>query len=162
MSAEFFVGIMLVYLGISTLITYKKKKIHVHEHGTDSENQHKHFHSHELNKGHNHEHSKNYIKSMIIGFVHGLAGSAAMVVLTMSTVKSIWEGFLYMSVFGTGTIFGMFFFTTLVGIPFVISANKLRINNVLICVAGAFSTIYGFYFMYNLGVNDGLFSIWFN
>jgi len=67
-----------------------------------------------------------------------------------------------MSVFGTGTIFGMFFFTTLVGIPFVISANKLRINNVLICVAGAFSTIYGFYFMYNLGVNDGLFSIWFN
>lgn len=162
MSIEFLVGVMLVYLGISTLLTYKKKKIHVHEHEIGGENQHQHFHSHEHNKAHNHQHSKNYLKSMVIGIVHGLAGSAAMIVLTMSTVKGVSEGFLYMLIFGIGTILGMLLFTTLVGIPFVISAHKLRLNNVLVCAAGTFSTIYGFYFMYNLGVIEGLFTLWFS
>ena len=43
------------------------------------------------------------MKSLFIGFVHGLAGSAAMVLLTMSTVDSVWQGGLYILVFGVGT-----------------------------------------------------------
>ncbi len=45
---------------------------------------------------HIHEHKKvSFIKSMLIGFVHGLAGSGAMILLTMSTVKSVWEAVMY-------------------------------------------------------------------
>lgn len=161
MSLEFTVGIMLVYLGIAAILPYKKKKIHVHKHEHDGD-QHKHFHSHQQSTEHNHEH-KNilYFKSLFVGLVHGLAGSAAMAVLTMSTVKSVGEGILYILIFGAGTVSGMLIFTTIIGIPFVINAQKIRINKTLARVAGAVSTIYGFYYMYNLGVTEGLFRLWF-
>lgn len=44
------------------------------------------------------------MKSMVIGFVQGLAGSAAIIVLTFSTVGRIFEGDIYMLIFGGGTI----------------------------------------------------------
>ena len=64
MSLEFLVGIMLVYLGFTSFLSYKKQ-VHTHHEKTS------------------------YLKSLGIGFVHGLAGSAAMVVLTMSTVTPL-------------------------------------------------------------------------
>ena len=62
---------------------------------------------------------------MLIGFVHGLAGSGAMILLTMSTVKSVWEAVMYILIFGVGTVIGMLFFTTIIGIPFVLSKKRL-------------------------------------
>ncbi|WP_391117775.1 sulfite exporter TauE/SafE family protein [Psychrobacillus sp. L3] len=142
MSLEFVVGIMLVYLGIMNIINFRKKKQHTHPHMEQSSNK------------------MSYLKSTTIGLVHGLAGSAAMVLLTMTIVNSVWEAAVYILVFGAGTILGMLFFTTLLGIPFVFSSKKYNVNRILALSAGGISLVFGIYYMYNLGVTEGLFSLW--
>ena len=164
MSLEFLVGIMLVYLGVTTILSFKNVHVHEHEHEHDGhEHNHKHIHSHQHEGKHDHihEHKKvSLLKSMLIGFVHGLAGSGAMILLTMSTVKSVWEAVMYILLFGTGTIIGMLFFTTIIGIPFVLSKKRLIMNRALTMTMGVTSTAFGIYYMYNLGINEGLFSLW--
>jgi ABC-type nickel/cobalt efflux system permease component RcnA len=160
MSLEFLVGIMLVYLGTTTILSFKN--IHVHQHEHDEE-KHKHVHSHIHSGKHEHKHQhKNvsYLKSLVIGLIHGLAGSGAMVLLTMSTVKSVWEAAVYILIFGVGTIIGMLFFTTIIGIPFVFSTKKLRLNKTLTQITGVISIMFGIFYMYNLGVTEGLFKLW--
>jgi len=141
MSLEFLVGIMLVYFGISTFRTIR--------------NQHTHDET-----NHSLDVKVNSIKPMFMGLVHGLAGSAAMVLLTLSTVNSIGEGILYILIFGMGTIVGMLGFTTVLGIPFIMSSSKAKMNHTLTQVTGGISTIFGVYYMYNLGVTEGLFKLW--
>jgi sulfite exporter TauE/SafE len=155
LSLEFLVGVMLVYLGLSTLYVGNRKKIHFHEH--DHEGYvHNHFH-----ETHRHEHQEvSYVKSVLIGMIHGLAGSAAMTLLTMSTVETVWQAVLYILVFGFGTVLGMLLFTTILSIPFVISANKVQINQMMIRFTGFVSAVFGFYYMYNLGITEGLFQLW--
>lgn len=147
LSLEFLVGIMLVYLGMVSILAFKRKKqVHIH------------------NQEKKHDHSKKkirYHRSLFIGTIHGLAGSAAMVLLTMSTVHSIWQGGIYILIFGLGTITGMLLFTTVIGIPFVLVKNRGLISRSLIMTTGAISTLFGIYYMYNLGINEGLFKLWF-
>src|SRR4051812_4687227 len=160
MSLEFLVGIMLVYLGVKTILSFKN--IHVHRHDHDGDD-HKHVHSHTNSGEHEHKHQhKNatYLKSMFIGLVHGLAGSGAMVLLTISTVKSVGEAAIYILIFGGGTVIGMLFFTTIIGIPFVLSKKNKTISRPLGILTGVISTVFGVYYMYNLGVNEGLFNLW--
>ncbi|MEH6947626.1 urease accessory protein UreH [Bacillus sp. JJ634] len=160
MSLEFLVGIMLVYLGVKTILAFKNLHVHQHEHDGDK---HLHVHSHDHGGKHEHKHQHgkvSYLKSLLIGFVHGLAGSGAMVLLTMSTVKSIGEAAIYILIFGAGTVVGMLFFSTVIGIPFVLSKKRIAINRTLILTTGAISTIFGIFYMYNLGINEGLFSLW--
>lgn len=169
MSLEFLVGIMLVVLGVSSFRTFKQH-IHAHDH-SHGESRHTHFHViHDHSHSHHHhgetsEHgNKNgfsYMKSVLVGLVHGLAGSAAMALLTMSTVDSMWEGMLYIAIFGCGTILGMLLFTTAIGIPFVLTTRRFRLNRTLTWMTGALSALYGVYYMYNLGVTEGLFGLWF-
>lgn len=160
MSLEFLVGIMLVYLGLTTILSLKNLHVHKHEH---DEADHLHIHSHTHNGKHKHKHHHNnvsYFKSMLIGLVHGLAGSGAVVLLTMSTVKSAWEGAIYILVFGAGTVVGMLICTTVIGIPFVLSAKKYSLNKPLTQLTAVISTVFGVYYMYNLGVTEGLFNLW--
>jgi len=160
MSLEFLVGIMLVYLGVTTFLSFKNIHLHKHDHNGEVDN-HKHIHTHEHSGTHEHHHHHvSYLRSMAIGFVHGLAGSGAMVLLTMSTVKSVWEGVIYILIFGTGTVVGMLFFTTVIGIPFVFSAKKISLNRTLTQITGVVSTVFGIYYMYNLGITEGLFKLW--
>jgi ABC-type nickel/cobalt efflux system permease component RcnA len=160
MSLEFLVGIMLVYLGVKTILSFKN--IHIHNHQYDRDD-HKHVHSHQ-NSGeykHRHQHQNvTYLESMLIGLVHGLAGSGAMVLLTMSTVKNVGEAAIYILIFGAGTVIGMLFFTTIIGIPFVLSKKRKTIGRPLGITTGTISTVFGVYYMYNLGVNEGLFNLW--
>jgi sulfite exporter TauE/SafE len=142
LSLEFLVGIMLVYFGISTTRSFKQ--IHTRTHGYSSKHK-----------------DVPYAKSVFMGFIHGLAGSAAMILLTMSTVRSVWEGAFYILLFGVGTIIGMLFFTTIIGIPFVLSSNKINVNKAFTQITGIISTAFGIYYMYNLGVTEGLFEFWF-
>lgn len=123
-SLEFLVGVMLVYLGLSTLFFRKKT------------------HRHKLIE------RTTYLKSLLIGFVHGLAGSAAMVILTMSTMNDAWQGAMYILIFGVGTSIGMLLFTTVLSIPFVTSRKSIRLNRSLIGLTGVVSTVFGIYYMY--------------
>lgn len=160
MSLEFLVGIMLVYLGVKTILSFKN--IHIHNHQYDGDD-HKHIHSHQNSGEHKHKpqyRNVTYLKSMFIGLVHGLAGSGAMILLTMSTVKNVGEAAIYILIFGAGTVIGMLFFTTIIGIPFVWSKKRKTISRPLGITTGIISTVFGVYYMYNLGVNDGLFNLW--
>ncbi|MET3291655.1 UNVERIFIED_CONTAM: sulfite exporter TauE/SafE [Brevibacillus sp. OAP136] len=141
LSLEFTVGIMLVYLGLTNIGKAARavQSKHVHE-----------------------QKEMPYVKSVLIGLVHGLAGSAAMVLLTMSTVSTVWEGALYILIFGLGTVLGMLLFTTVIGLPFVLTLEKLSVNRALSILTGAISTAFGFFYMYNLGITEGLFRLWLN
>ncbi|MFN2747250.1 MULTISPECIES: urease accessory protein UreH domain-containing protein [Bacillus] len=151
MSLEFLVGIMLVYLGVKTILSFKNNHVHTHQH----------LHSHQSGGDHKHRHKKvTYLRSTFIGLVHGLAGSGAMVLLTMSTVKNVEEAALYILIFGAGTVIGMLFFTTIIGIPFVLSKKRGAISGTLGMTTGVISAVFGVYYMYNLGINEGLFNLW--
>ncbi|MDP4552118.1 HupE/UreJ family protein [Alkalihalobacillus macyae] len=132
MSLELIVGCMLIFLGIKTLVMKKKKT--------------------EM-KG-----DRTYIQSGFIGFVHGLAGSAAMILLTMSTVETLWQGVVYILIFGLGTCAGMLCFTTVLGIPFVATKRQLSLNKRLTQLTGILSVGFGFFYIYEIGVTGGLFS----
>lgn len=140
MSLEFLVGIMLVLLGIKSIVFLDNKMSGQHD-----------LHSEEKSP---------YLKIVIIGFIHGLAGSAAMVLLTMSVVSTVWECIIYILIFGAGTILGMLCFTTIIGIPFVFSKKSIRLNRTFTQLAGTVSIIFGIYYMYNFGVVEGLFQLW--
>jgi sulfite exporter TauE/SafE len=141
MSLEFLVGIMLVYFGVTAMASHRKSGHHdTQASGADGK--------------------FSYRKPLIMGFIHGLAGSAAIILLTLGTVDSVWQGAAYILVFGLGTIVSMLFFNTVIGIPFVMSKNKRSINKQLIQFAGLLSAAFGLYYMYNLGFNEGLFRLW--
>jgi sulfite exporter TauE/SafE len=146
LTLEFFVGIMLVYLGLTSIFsTRKRKERHIHHEGV-----------------HNHPPTRKttYYKSLFIGFVHGLAGSAAMVLLTISAVHSVWEAAVYIFVFGLGTVIGMVIFTTIIGVPFILIMKRSVTSRALIFTTGVISTVFGFYYLYNLSFNDGFFNLW--
>src|SRR3954469_25259333 len=147
MSLEFLVGIMLVYLGITSFLSSRKNKQHAHlQNKQHAHLQEEHSENDQLNKR-----ELSYFKSLFIGFVHGLAGSAAMVLLTMSAVDSLWQGSLYILIFGVGTTIGMLVFTTILGIPFVLSKKRFTLSRSLIMVTATISVLFGIYYMYNLG-----------
>ena len=161
MSLEFLVGIMLVYLGMDSLVRIRKEKIHAHVHPHRDGSVHNHFHSHGTSAAHEHQHKNvSYYKSATIGFIHGLAGSAAMILLTMETVQTVWQAATYIIVFGLGTVCGMLLFTTVLAIPFVMSTRNTGVHFWLARVTGAISICFGLYYMYQLGVVEGLFRLW--
>lgn len=158
LSMEMVVGIMLVILGWTTFRNFQKKKIHVHVHQHDEGEIHTHFHSHKESDKHNHTHLKKMEqKSLIIGMVHGLAGSGALVLLTMSSLNTLTEATIYILVFGVGTILGMLLFATLIGLPFVLlSKYSVQLEKKLGMLAGIVSIVFGLYFMYEIAIVEGL------
>ncbi|MEH6908219.1 sulfite exporter TauE/SafE family protein [Neobacillus drentensis] len=146
LSLEFIVGIMLVSLGLNSIIAFMR---------------HRHHHQDSHHTSTHKKKNRTHFKSFFIGLIHGLAGSAAMVLLTMSTVSTAWQGALYILIFGCGTVVGMLSFSTVIGIPFVLTSGK-HLNRYLNNLAGIISILFGIYYMYNLGVNEGLFNLWFS
>jgi len=134
------VGLMLMVLGLNAprkLFT-TQVHAHVHQHG---EREHVHFHTHGEAAESHHRFSP---RSIIIGMVHGLAGSAALMLLIVPTISSPILGFLYILIFGIGSIGGMMVMSLLVGLPFHFTANRFDVLNKGICLcAGVFSLSLG-------------------
>jgi high-affinity nickel permease len=131
---EFFVGLMLLYLGGALLKSVLFDNIHIHKHTHDGQ-QHIHLHSHKSGSKHDHLH-----KPFMIGIVHGLAGSAGIMLLVMATMTSIIEGLLFTLTFGLGSILGMVATGAIIGVPFLLAKSYERLSR--ICMAGiALATI---------------------
>lgn len=98
-------------------------------------------------------------RPLIVGVVHGLAGSAAVALLVLAVIgQSSWS-LLYLLVYGAGTIVGMMLVTAAVGIPFAAGGSQFaRWNRTLRVAAGAVSLVFGLVLAYKIGVVDGLFS----
>ena len=155
LSFEFIVGIMLVILGLNVLLTINKNKIHFHRHKHGKE-EHIHFHSHKLTKHHDHKH-KLFHQSLFIGLIHGLAGSAVLTLLVLTTIKSVWLGLIYILIFGIGSIIGMILTSSVISLPFTLIPNNLqRTQKFLRISAGLISMIIGLTIMYNIGIVEGL------
>ena len=161
---EFGVGIMLVLLGVQVFWNIRRRRIHIHGH-THQDNPHLHLHSHEAAPQPDSHHAffkvgKPFfrLKSFVVGMVHGLAGSAAVMLLILTSITSFWVGLLYISLFGIGTILSMGVITLLMGIPFSISGRFERVNRIIQTVAGTSSIIFGVFLMYQIGMVQGLLS----
>jgi len=95
------------------------------------------------------------VRSMGIGLVHGLAGSAAVALLVLSTVKSPYAAGAYLLLFGLGTIVGMTMITALLSLPFRVPL--LALNRGLAIGTGVGSVVFGLFLIVQIGFVDGLF-----
>ncbi len=98
------------------------------------------------------------IRPLAVGLVHGLAGSAAVALLVLSTIKSPLWSTAYLLVFGFGTMAGMMLMTAAISVPLVYTGKKFfRINRYMIAISGVASMVFGIFLVYQIGFVDGLF-----
>jgi ABC-type nickel/cobalt efflux system permease component RcnA len=126
------VGIMLLALGADVLWRMRKKRVHVHVHSHGDGHAHLHAHSHapgEVHDPRRHEHPHPAAfpgRALVVGMVHGLAGSAALVLLAVEAIGSPWLGLIYILLFGVGSIAGMAVLSAVIAVPLEVSARRLN------------------------------------
>lgn len=162
---EFGVAIMLVFLGVQVFWILRRGRLHLHEH---SHNDGPHVHIHATHDpGANVKVEKPHglfrpgkpffrLKSYTIGVVHGLAGSAAVMLVLLPTLSSFWVGIGYLLLFGLGTMLSMATITLVLGVPFALSGGYQRANGAVSCVAGTASVLFGFALMSDLALGTTL------
>lgn len=164
---EFGVALMLIALGINALRKLMRGgTLHFHQHQHFGL-AHLHPHLHDVTPGNSaseiayadtHHGLRIGARPLFVGIVHGLAGSAALMLLVLSTIKSQLVGMAYIAVFGIGSIGGMMLMSALVGLPVHLTANRFASGTrVLQGLAGAFSLCFGLYMTYEIGYVGGLF-----
>lgn len=161
---ELVVGFMLVALGTDVLkrLFHKRIHFHMHEHGNGAKHFHAHTHgnetSHELSN-HEHRHTQGFpYRALFIGLMHGMAGSAALILLTMGTVNSLTTGLVYIALFGLGSIVGMSVLSIVIAIPLRYSANGMtRIHYGLHAITGLATLVLGMLLIYEIGISEQIF-----
>jgi sulfite exporter TauE/SafE len=138
---ELCVGILLVALGVSVFVRLLRARIHIHIH-FHNKKPHIHFHSHSETVSHHHSHYTK--KSFFIGMLHGLAGSAALMLLVLASATSILQGVLYIAVFGIGSIISMLLISTAIGLPFSLGLKLEKTRSIASFTAASISVILGF------------------
>ncbi len=154
LSLEFVVGVLLVLLGVPLIwrLVVGRPHVHLHQHG---DKPHIHKHLHRDTPGHDHQHIR---RPLLMGMVHGLAGSGAITLLVVSTMSSVTQGLVFLLLFGIGSILGMMLFSGLIGIPFRLTAGlSLRLNLWIRGTAGLISIAFGLFMMWQIAFVGGLF-----
>jgi hypothetical protein len=116
---ELGVGLMLVLLGADVLLRLARSRIHWHAHRHDGAF---HFHAHAhvdgpAHDGHGHPAREWPTRALCVGMVHGMAGSAALVLLALERAPSVAQGLLFVAAFGIGSIAGMAALSTVIAVP---------------------------------------------
>ncbi|MDQ3879555.1 MAG: high-affinity nickel-transport family protein [Chloroflexota bacterium] len=181
LAMEFAVAVMLVTLGVLNLTGVLRAltdrltppaPLHGHEH--------RHLHAHDEGEephGHAHAHLHGHgiddtletpglltqlgwyqiVRPVVVGLVHGLAGSAAIALLVLSTIRDTPLALLYLLIFSAGVATGMALLTTLLGLPMAYANVHYRqINRWLTIGSGVLSIGFGLYLGYQIGIVDGL------
>lgn len=153
---ELLVAFVLVGLGARTLARSLQGRyhFHIHQHGVRVHS-HVHFHSvEELTHEHSgvarelHHHGvplrpAHRVRPLLVGMAHGLAGTAALTLLVLTTISSRSMGMIYLLLFGAGALTGMAAFGALLGAPFGRAASRLGWLQALRLAAGAASCSLG-------------------
>ena len=126
---EFMVGLVLIVLGLANLLSRSED---APKHGS--------------------------ARPLVVGMIHGLAGSAAVALLVLAAVRDPWWALVYLVLFGAGTIVGMMVVTTAIAVPATFAAGRMTaIRRYLVLASGAASVIFGVVIAVELAGN-GLFS----
>jgi hypothetical protein len=186
LSMELAVGVMLMILGVLTLtgmgrvLTHAAGLRHIHDVGPSTElHVHAHgdyIHRHPASPQHTHRHDANalafldvkfrgvvlyaYVRPMVVGVVHGLAGSAAIALFVLPAVSDPIWAMTYLLLFGAGTVAGMMLITIALSAPFAWTASRLpRFNLQLRAASGLISFAFGLVLIYQIGfLQGGLFT----
>jgi ABC-type nickel/cobalt efflux system permease component RcnA len=149
---EFGVGVMLVLLGVQVFWNLRRGRLHTHQHAHDND-AHVHIHAtHDPSASPDVETAHSFwkvgrpvfrLKSYAIGVVHGLAGSAAVMLVLLPSLSSFWVGVGYLLLFGLGTMLSMAAITLVLGVPFAITAGSRWVGRTISSVAGVASVAFG-------------------
>ena len=183
LTMELSVGLMLILLGILNLsgimrwiteiFTPLPPRQHTHSHG-HRDYIHSHEHGHTTGKqGYSEDATPvgwmdrtlgsmdfyQVLRPLVVGVVHGLAGSAAIALLVLTTIRVPGWAVLYLLVFGIGTVGGMMLITAAIAVPFTFSENRFaRLHRGLGLASGLVSLIFGLFIVYQMGFANGLFA----
>lgn len=121
------VGLVLIGLGGHVLLRTFGVRLHRHEHAHEGM-RHRHLHVHVGEPGaHRHAHLwRGARQPLLMGLLHGLAGSGALVLLVLTTMPSPAAAAIYLLVFGMGSTVGMLILGGLIGVPFAHTAGRSR------------------------------------
>jgi high-affinity nickel permease len=128
------VGIMLVGLGAHVLWRLWRDRVHFHSHAHGDGTMHLHAHSHagetasHVRASHDHVHGFRW-RTLLVGLMHGMAGSAALLVLAASQASSAAAGLGYVALFGIGSMVGMSALSAVIAVPLAVSARWLTWAN---------------------------------
>ncbi len=130
---EFAVGVMLVILGLDVLRRMQTAKVHFHVHDHGNGAPHIHAHSHlgstlpHAQDPHDHKHPKGFpVKPLLVGLVHGAAGSAGLLALALAASRDTWLAIFYVLIFGLGSMCGMATLTFVVSWPLGIAERSAK------------------------------------
>jgi ABC-type nickel/cobalt efflux system permease component RcnA len=184
LSMELSVGLMLIILGVINIISFLRTSrtiapvqkeleiVHTHVH-THADVVHIHAHGHTPET---HAHSGQtplswldrifgkiglyqQLRPLVIGIVHGLAGSAAVALLILTTIRNPRWALVYLLVFGIGTIGGMMLITMSVASAFNFFGQKnANFSHWLGFASGVVSLLFGLFVAYDMGFAKGLFT----
>jgi hypothetical protein len=103
--------------------------------------------------------SLNNARPFLVGVVHGLAGSAAAVLLIVPLIPDPRWAVVYLLVFGFGTVVGMTLITLSIATPSLLLAARMAgMQRSLRLASGAVSVVFGLYLAHKVGFADGLFT----
>jgi high-affinity nickel-transport protein len=186
LAMEFSVALMLILLGVLSLagVTHRVTAIltpgsgsdagvHAHPH-SHSDYIHTHPHGHEP-APHGHADTETplwrvdrmfgslgayqLVRPLVVGIVHGLAGSAAVALLVLAAIRDPLWAVAYLLLFGVGTVAGMMLITAVIGLPFAYTANRfVTMHRYLGVASGLLSLGFGLFLAYQIGLGDGLFT----
>ena len=128
---EFLVGAMLVLLGLDVVRRVIRDRIHAHAHRHAGRNVHVHVHSHAGAGGHDaadhaHGHATGLPRrAALIGLMHGLAGSAALLLISVGAMETAAYALAYVALFGLGSILGMAALSLTIALPLRLSAGLI-------------------------------------
>lgn len=156
---EFCVALMLIGLGANVLYKLARGgRVHFHEHSHAGHiHIHPHIHDDKPEPEHSHHGLKLGVRPLIIGMIHGLAGSAALMLAVLATIKSTAVAFAYIVIFGAGSIGGMMVMSLIMSLPIHLTAEHFTKTNLAVrALAGCFSLGFGLFMVYEIGFVEGL------
>ena len=162
------VGMMLVFLGAQVFWNLRRGQVHVHVHSHDH-HEHIHIHASHASGSEPFAYAEDPLidfatalrpkfrkKSYFIGMMHGLAGSAAVMLVLLPEIDSAWVGIGYLTTFGVGTMASMALITLVIGAPFAFTRRFKAMDGAVSSVAGGASLLFGVALMADLALGTTL------
>lgn len=157
---ELAVGVMLIGLGGDVIRRLVRDRIHIHTHVHQDGAWHLHAHSHrgerERHAGtHSHPHPDRFpFRALAVGLMHGMAGSAVLIVIVLANVESLASALAYLLLFGIGSIAGMAMLSAIISWPLASARALPWFHNALQAAIGVVTVVIGAWVCYEMALGQ--------